>query len=265
MEAAKRLIRAVLERRLSRHWFLRRASGRDRDLRARLLSSFDRIERRVRCEHTYHEMIVMADYILSDAPDGPLVECGCYLGGSSAKLSLVARETGRRLYVCDSFQGLPEVKSGEGSCRCVFGDPVRFGRGQYAAQLGLVRSNIGRSGGALDVCTFVEGYFSDSLPRLDVEPAFIFSDADLISSTRDVLKYLWPRLRTGGRFYTHDANIPDLVTGILDPEYWMKEIGTFPPVMFGAGYGCGLWAGGIGFCQKRAGALPQACSDVCLS
>jgi O-methyltransferase len=178
------------------------------------------------------------------------VECGCFLGGSSAKLSLVAKSTGRRLYVCDSFQGQPAVSDVEASYRAITGEHCGFGRGQYGARLEVVRGNIERSGDDLSVCEFVEGFFSDSLPKLLIEPAFIFSDADLISSTRDVLKNLWPRLRPGGRFYTHDANLPDLVTGMLDPEYWVKEIGTYPPVMFGAGYGCGLFAGGIGYCEK---------------
>ena len=75
---------------------------------------------------------------------------------------------------------------------------------------------------------------------------------DLISSTRDVLKNLWPKLKPGGRFYTHDANLPDLVYGILDPEYWTKEVGMYPPVIFGAGYGCGMFAGGIAYCEKRS-------------
>lgn len=68
-----------------------------------------------------------------------------------------------------------------------------------------------------------------------MEPAF-FSDVDLISSTRDVLEYLWPQLRPGGRFYTHNANLTELVKGMLDPEYWTNGIRMYPPVIFGAGY-----------------------------
>jgi O-methyltransferase len=138
----------------------------------------------------------------------------------------------------------------EASFRSISGEARGFGQGQYKARIELVKENIARSGGDLSVCEFVKGFFCESLPQLSVEPAFIFSDADLISSTRDVLKYLWPRLRLGGRFYTHDAHLPELVRGILDPEYWVEEIGTYPPVIFGAGYGCGLFAGGIAYCEK---------------
>lgn len=243
--------RHLIERQISNRWFLRRAqNGRDRCIRASLVKSFESIAKRVKCEHTAREMLVMVDYIITMAPEGPLVECGCFQGGSSAKLSLVARLTGRTLYVCDSFQGLPEVSEAEASFYSISGQFNGFGQGQYKAQLEQVKTNIEAAGGDLSVCEFVEGFFGDSLPGLHVEPAFIFSDADLVSSTRDVLQFLWPKLRRRGRFYMHDANLPRLVMGVLDPEYWVKVIGTYPPVMFGAGHGCGLFAGGIGYCEK---------------
>jgi O-methyltransferase len=42
---------------------------------------------------------------------GSVVECGCYVGGSTANLSLVCAATGRKLIIFDSFQGLPEPKA----------------------------------------------------------------------------------------------------------------------------------------------------------
>lgn len=251
MTSAKAVVRSMIEKRVGARWFLARSQNQsDRARRRSLLRAFDHVASAVRCEHFQREILVMVDYILSEAPEGPLVECGCYLGGSSAKLSLVARATGRRLYICDSFEGLPAVSKAEASFRTIAGHDNAFGQGQYSAQLDLVKSNIERAAGDLSVCDFVKGFFSDSLPRLSITPAFIFSDADLISSTRDVLKNLWPALKPGGRFYTHDANIPDFVNGILDPVYWAKEVGMYPPVIFGAGYGCGLFAGGIAYCEK---------------
>jgi len=71
----------------------------------------------------------MVDYILREAPPGVLVECGCYQGGSSAKLCLVAAMTARKLYVCDSFQGLPEVTALEGGWRTIAGQQNGFSRG----------------------------------------------------------------------------------------------------------------------------------------
>ena len=43
-----------------------------------------------------------------DTP-GAIVECGCALGNSTAKLSIVAKHLDKKLYVFDSFEGLPNV------------------------------------------------------------------------------------------------------------------------------------------------------------
>jgi O-methyltransferase len=195
-------------------------------------------------------MLAMADYVLA-APPGPLVECGCYAGASTAKLSVLAAMTGRKLYVCDSFQGLPETSDRERSWSTMQGLVNGFQRGQYAVGLADVQRNVQRFGDA-SVCEWVPGFFCDSLPGLDVSPAFVFSDADLISSTRDTLKHLWPRIVAGGRWYTHDANICDLVRGIMDPQWWLQEIGEYPPILWGAGYGVGFQAGGIAYAEKTA-------------
>jgi O-methyltransferase len=249
MRSVRSFLGTVVATQTANRWFLSRANG-DQALRTSLIKRFNSIAQRVRCEHTLSEMLVMADYILR-APDGPLVECGCYQGGSSAKLSLVAHETGRKLYICDSFAGLPPMDAKE-EYSTISGGRQRFGAGQYAVSISTVKQNIQSSGGSLSDCEFVPGFYCDSLHDLHIEPVFIFSDADLISSTRDVLKNLWPRLKVGGRFYTHEANFLELLYGIMDPEFWMREIGTYPPLMFGAGYGCGFFAGSIAYCEKKS-------------
>ena len=78
----------------------------------------------------------MADYLLTRSVDGPMVECGCFHGGSSAKLSLVARILDKPLYVCDSFQGLPPVTGNDGVYHSVHGGTVQFAKGEYAVRVG---------------------------------------------------------------------------------------------------------------------------------
>jgi O-methyltransferase len=241
---------SVLKWAYARWWFMRRSTAKDRRLREQLVQQFQRVERIVPCHHEQREMFVMVDYILNGAPEGPLVECGCYKGGSSAKLSLVAKAMGRRLWICDSFEGLPEVAGENTHFQDVRGVQRTFAAHEYVGNLREVQDNIGKAGGALGSCEFVKGYFSASLPNLDLAPAFVFADVDLVSSMRDVFQHLWPRMRPGARFYMHDVNLVGLVTGSLDPEFWVSRIGRYPPVVFGAGYGCGLWAGGIGYCEK---------------
>lgn len=240
----------------SREWFMRRAPDpKQKSLRRELLRQFHRIDKEVKCLHSGKELLVMVDFLLNSAPEGCMVECGSYLGGSSAKLSLVAAATGRRLYVCDSFEGLPQPTGTDGDFSDAHsGSAQRFGAGDYAARREVVEANVRRSGN-FEVCTFVQGFFSDSLPKLlqdaQIRPAFVFGDADLVASTRDILRNLWPVLRTGGRFYTHDANLLEFCEGVMDGAFWQNDLGQFPPVLFGAGYGLGLQAGGIAYLQKH--------------
>jgi O-methyltransferase len=242
----------------AREWFLRGASTSEaRRQRRRLLNQFSRIQNSVLCEHESRELLAMADYILKGAPAGALVECGCYQGGSSAKLSLIAAMTGRTLYVCDSFQGLPEVSETEADFRTVDGRRNGFSAGLYGATIDQVRANIERHGN-FEVCRLVKGFFNESLQALTGVPvAFVFSDADLVSSTRDVVRFIWPNLAVGGRLYTHDANLPGLVRGITDGKWWIEQMGEYAPPLFGAGYGCGFGAGSIGYFEKVGPTPPE--------
>ena len=234
------------------NWFLSRSiDTRDRRLRENLLRQFRAVDRNLGSVHAEREMLIMTDFLLTTKVPGCIVECGCFKGGSSAKLSLVAAATGRKLYICDSFQGLPAIHEGDGDFSLTAtGQAYGFHEGQYAASMDLVRNNITQWGN-ISVCTLVPGFFCDSLPGLKTEPAFIFADADLIQSTRDVLRHLWPALAVGGRFYSHDTNHTEFVEGIMDNGFWTREIGEPAPVMFGAGYGCGWGAPAIAFCIKN--------------
>ncbi len=192
----------------------------------------------------------MADVLLSAAPAGDMVECGTFDGGGSAKLSWLAELRDCKLYLCDSFAGLPDT----GASDRVFRDLRRgikreFSEGEYSAQLDLVRNNVNTHGRVAN-CEFVEGFFSDSLPALDVRPSFVFSDVDLISSTRDTLAYLWPRMTPGGYFFIHDTNFVELVEGFMDPTFWRDTLNEDAPILWGAGYGLGFGAGSISYLRK---------------
>jgi hypothetical protein len=42
-------------------------------------------------------VVFLGEMLLNMQADGDIIECGCYAGGSSAKLSIVAEILGRRL------------------------------------------------------------------------------------------------------------------------------------------------------------------------
>ena len=217
-----------------------------------LIKKFARIQRNITCGHPPFQFVLMAEFILKLDIPGPLVECGCYKGGSTAKLSLLAKHTQRKLYVFDSFQGLPEPKNDrEALVRQDrdSGQKYRFKAGQYKGTLDEVKRNVGRFG-QLEVCEFIPGFFSESMAGFDAKPAFVFIDVDLVSSALDCIKVLWPLLHEGGYLFTHEAMYPGYIEGILDRDWWRENLNQCPPVIYGAGSGLSSIADTIAYMRK---------------
>lgn len=250
---ARRRIARIVEGDDCSRQFVRRATGGPdtRKSRRTLARQFKAIEKHVVCAHQHAEALILAEEILTSEEPGPVVELGCFKGGSTAKLSLTCRQGSRELIVCDSFAGLPDPKATDRVHRCCSGRVKNYSEGDYLGNLDEVRANITRFG-AIEVCRFVPGYFSATLPSLDVEPALIFMDVDLVESAREVLRYLWPRLRPGGKLFTHEVGVHTFVLGLLDADWWKTVLGCCPPVLFGAGFGFGPHAAQLGYFEKTA-------------
>jgi len=181
---------------------------------------------------------VLAKEILSLPPSlkGDVIECGVWKGASAAALSLVCQRTGRRLKVCDSFQGLPpdHPRPHVGLHTRVYG---YYQEGMFHGDLEEVRNNI-RTHGALDVCDFIPGFFAESLRGLNGPLVFAFLDVDLESSTRDCLKALWPLLAEDGLIYSDDAGDLEVVRVYFDEAWWREHLHCPAPGFVGSG--CGL-------------------------
>jgi hypothetical protein len=218
-----------------------------------LLRKFAAIQKHVTCAHSPYQFVLMAEFLLNLQVAGPLVECGCFKGGSTAKLSLLAKRTGRRLVVCDSFEGLPPPESERERLLTAHGDHPNYelAAGEFRGALDEVKENVRRYG-CLDVCEFVPGFFQQSLPDLDIRPAFVFIDVDYASSARECLKHLWPRLEPEGLWFTHEATFPQYLSDILDAEFWQLNFGECPPVLMGGGSGLALNAASIAYFRKPA-------------
>lgn len=245
------LARFLMIREEHQNFIKQAANEDDRQFRMTLLKQFQNIHKKVKCAHRPGQFLTVAKYLLPLEMPGPIVQCGCFKGGSSCKLSLLAKKTGRKLYVCDSFAGLPPPTASDEHLLKSDSDfvNIEFSEGEYCGTLAEVRSNMANFG-CLEVCEFVPGFFADSLPKLDVTPAMVFADVDFISSARDCLRYLWPRLLPGGLWFTHEAAFDKFVYGILDPQWWHATLNECPPVMFGAGNGLSVAAGALGFFRK---------------
>jgi O-methyltransferase len=178
------------------------------------------------------ERIIAAILEIPTSARGCIVEAGCYKGGSTAKLSLAAKLVNRKLFVFDSFEGLPE--NTEPHKESIFGEPIDFVRGRYAARLERVRTNV-RTFGVEGVCEFVPGWFEDTMPGFREPIAVAFIDVDLAASTKTCLKYLYPLLVPGGSLFSHDGHLPLCQEVFRDATFWTNEVGCVKPPIPGLG------------------------------
>lgn len=202
-----------------------------------------------------HMELATAIFAVPASVEGDVVECGCYLGGSSVNISLVCELVGRRLVIYDSFEGLPEP--GEHDRQHVYlhyGTTDDYYKGRFAASLDVVRGNIAKWG-SLEVCDFVPGFFEDTLPQLDRSVILAFLDVDLIDSLKPCLTGLWPHMADGCRIYVHEAASLSLVSLFFDAGWWREHLSEDPPGFVGTGTGLPLTAiegSKLGYSQKGA-------------
>ena len=197
--------------------------------RAALSYRMQRVSYYVDCAHTESDILRFWSAVaaLDASVPGCIIEAGCYRGGGTAKLSWLAHLTGRRLKAFDSFKGIPANVEAHG--RNIYGENTSFPEKAYAGSLELVSRNVARFGRP-DVCDFVEGWFEDSLPRLDEPIAAAYLDVDLVSSTETCLRYIYPRLNPGGVIASHDGHLPLVQRVFRDERFW-RELGTSPPTI----------------------------------
>lgn len=200
--------------------------------RVRLVLQFYSISLHVWCAHTQEEILTVATAVLKipTEMEGALIEAGCYKGGSAAKFSLVAKSANRRLIVFDSFEGLPE--NDDSNQQSIFGDIPNFSQGKYLGTLKEVMHNV-KHYGDLSRCTFLKGWFDDTMPVFSDKIVVGYIDVDLVSSTKTCLKYLVPQLQPGGALFCQDGHLPLVLAVLDDDEFWEREVGRKKPQMEG--------------------------------
>jgi hypothetical protein len=233
--------------------------GRDHEIGRReklqLLRRFWRNRKSVESLCSMDELLELASAILRlpRSVHGDIVECGCYVGSMSVNLSLVCRLVGRRLILCDSFQGLPEPSEYDKEHYAIHtGHTDEYWAGRFAASIDLVKGNL-RKYGDLDVCDFVVGFYDQSLKGFNRPTALAFLDVDLIDSVKPCIEAIWPNLSQGSRMYVHEARSLSIVAVFFDNEFWRATVGEDAPGFVAGGIGLPLSAQGseLGYAQKR--------------
>lgn len=175
-----------------------RREGRDWPVFAQTMVGRARLDSLHRC---------VEDVIRTDVP-GDLIETGVWRGGAAILMAAVlkARDvTDRRVWACDSFEGLPPPDSRYSAD--VEGEKWHSLE-HLSVSLEQVKSNFDRYGLLDDNVEFVKGWFKDTLPQLHERRwALIRLDGDMYQSTRDALTHLYPNLSPGGYLVADDYEV----------------------------------------------------------
>jgi hypothetical protein len=183
---------------------------------------------------SYKAHLAMAMKLMEIPPSvrGVVVECGCYLGGSTANLSLVCDIVGRELFVYDSFEGMPPASPNDKFA-------VADGTGNLRGDLEVVRDTVRRFG-AIERCTFVKGWFKDTLPHHEEPVVLCFLDVDYQASLHDCIQNLWPKLTRRGYVFIDEYVLVDYCALFYSERYWREYFDSKPPGLIGAGSGIGI-------------------------
>ena len=160
---------------------------------------------------------------------GDLIETGVWRGGMTifmAALLKLEGETDRKVWVADSFEGLPVPASKTDGDDLSDVDHLKV-------SLEQVKANFARFDLLSDQVRFLKGWFCDTLPTAPIESiAVLRLDGDLYSSTMDALHNLYHKVSLGGYVIVDDyagwdsckAAVTDfLKEHDLDPEIKMID------------------------------------------
>ena len=136
--------------------------------------------------------------VLKNHIPGDVVEFGCYVGTTSVFLAERLKNSSRKLYLYDSFEGLPPKTNEDNSPA-----GMQFKTGELLATKRQLITNIKQANVPMPVIT--KGWFSD-LSEKDVpnKIAFAFLDGDYYRSVRDPLVLIWNRLAPGAIIVVDD-------------------------------------------------------------
>lgn len=138
------------------------------------------------------------EIVRREAIPGDLIECGVWRGGSCIFMAgfLKAHEiTDRRVFVADSFEGLPPPTHPKDAGLDL--SPAVFP--QLAVDIETVRENFACYGLDGSQVVYLQGWFKNTLRTSTIERlALLRLDGDLYESTTDILQALYGKVVPGG-------------------------------------------------------------------
>lgn len=154
--------------------------------------------------------------VLTAQTEGDVVEFGCYVGTTSVFLAEQLKGTDRKLYLYDSFEGLPDKTSEDDSPA-----GLQFKTGELLATKKQLIKNLKQANVPMPVIK--KGWFSE-LTKADVPQkiAFAFLDGDYYHSVRDPLILIWNQLAPHATIIVDDYANEALPGAAKAVDEWLK-------------------------------------------
>jgi O-methyltransferase len=139
--------------------------------------------------------------VLNNGVPGDLIETGAWRGGTTIFMRALLKAHGvtdRKVWVADSFEGLPAPKKKDDGWDLSHVDYLKV-------SLEQVRSNFEKFGLLDEQVEFLKGWFCDTLPRAPIKQlAVLRLDGDMYGSTMDALQNLYHKVSKGGYVIVDD-------------------------------------------------------------
>ncbi len=157
------------------------------------------------------------EYVLNHQIPGDFIETGVWRGGACIFMRAVLEAYAikdRKVYVADSFKGLPTGESG--GYLQDHGDPLHSYE-YLAVSKNQVQKRFYEYGLLDEQVEFIEGWFSETLPGAPITKLSLLRlDGDMYASTMDVLTCLYSKLSEGGFCIVDDYTLEGCRKAIED-------------------------------------------------
>ena len=161
---------------------------------------------------------------------GDFMECGVWRGGACIFLRALQRAFGaggRRVWVADSFQGLPAPDPDKNLLDAVLHEYLQDAGG-FRVTLEEVRQNFARYDLLDDQVRFLPGWFHETLPSFQGQLALLRLDGDWYESTRVALESLYDWISEGGYIVIDDYH--PVVGAYAAVNDFRRERGVTDPI-----------------------------------
>ena len=205
LSRCKEVIRKILQKRGYAHF-----EEYPKDMEAEFRAIYDRAKNfTMTSQERMYALYQAVKYVTQAKVPGDFVECGVWKGGSAMLMAytlLGLHEAGRKIYLYDTFAGMPkptakdqEIRSGQPALG-IWKVNERKDHNEFCyASLAEVKNNLQSTNYPQDDLVFVEGKVEDTIPGISPKQiAILRLDTDWFASTDHELRNLFPLVSKGG-------------------------------------------------------------------